>query len=313
MFGTSTPPEASLPRAGLRPGLPSRRPSVHTCQAYPARSELLSFFDEGDEPRGEARRAPRPRQPAAPRSGAAEHQTLMVRRAVAIGGGVFLLVLLVLVINSCQDNARKNALKDYNDDVARLVQASDEQVGVPLFRLLGRRPDSPLDRQTQINQLRITADEQVSDAEDLDVPDDADDSRGPLLDVLRFRRDGVANIARRVPTALGRQVSGVAVTAIAVQMQQFLASHVIYSQRVYPEIATALRDADVGGLPRRSRFLPSLEWLAHDTVADRLGSTGGTGPGGTPAAGLHGFGLTSTSAGATALQPGTTNRIAASA
>ena len=266
----------------------------------------MSFFDEGEEPR-----RPRPRQPAAAGPGPADQQTLMVRRGIAIGGLVVLFILLVLVVNSCRNNARERALKDYNLNVASLVQESD-QLSRSLFQQLTSSRGEVLDRQTQLNQLRVTADEHVNRAKDLDVPDEMKTAQRHLQEVLEFRRDGIGRIAQRLPTALGRQGAGAAVVQIAAQMQQFLASDVIYSQRVIPGIAKGLRDGDVAGQPQPSRFLPDIDWLLPDTVSDRLGSgTGATGTNGEPAPGLHGFGLLSTSVGTTTLQPGAPTRVPA--
>src|SRR5258708_7019445 len=75
-----------------------------------ARSVVLSFFDEGDEPRTRVfeepeqprPRAPRPRRTGAgPPGGPVDDQTLLVRRAVAGVIGLVLLIVIVLGIRSC--------------------------------------------------------------------------------------------------------------------------------------------------------------------------------------------------------------------
>src|SRR5205085_1533892 len=105
-----------------------------------------------------------------------------------------------------------------------------------------------------------------------------------------------------------------AVEQIAAQMQAFLASDVIYDARVIPFIREALDEKSITGQEiGDTQFLPNLEWLQPDTVAGKLGSSGGGGgASGTPAPGLHGHGLVSVSAGDVTLQPGTSNRITAS-
>ena len=122
-------------------------------------------------------------------------------------------------------------------------------------------------------------------------------------------------IGDKLPAALveGRdnaQSAETALSQIAGQMEQFLASDVVYSQRTAPFISEALAGADVQGQRVRvSRFLPSLGWLDKDTIADRLGSqraNGGRGARTTAAPGLHGHSLDSVAVGTTTLQPGTT-------
>jgi hypothetical protein len=134
-----------------------------------------------------------------------------------------------------------------------------------------------------------------------------------------MRSSAIGKIAGEVRTALaeGDEAEG-AVTQIAAQMQQFLASDVVYDTRVIPFIQESLDEREIGGQDVvDSKFLPSLDWLEPATVAERLGATGGGGDGGAAddenvAPGLHGHGLTSVAVGDTTLQPGeTANRIPA--
>ena len=98
-------------------------------------------------------------------------------------------------------------------------------------------------------------------------------------------------------------------------MQQFLASDVIYSQRVQPYIRDALDAAGITGQQiSGSRSLPNLGWLDVDAIAAVLGSkraAGGKGASRTPAPGLHGHGLLSVAVGNTTLTD-QTNRLTAS-
>ena len=170
-----------------------------------------------------------------------------------------------------------------------------------------------------MNELKVEADRQLDRGEGLDAPDAMKEAQDNLLLVLRLRRDGVANIARRLPTAQGQQGAQAAIGQITGQMQAFLASDVVYSQEVAPRIKKALDDNEVGGQTiARSRFLPNpLEWLDQAKVAEKLsGAAGADTPGrpaGTPSPGTHGHGLASVQAGETTLEPGTANRITASA
>ncbi len=75
-----------------------------------------------------------------------------------------------------------------------------------------------------------------------------------------------------------------AINHIAGQMQAFLASDVLYSQRVIPYIKETLDNNDIGGQEiATSNFLPNLGWLSPDAVASRLNSRlGGRTANGTP-------------------------------
>ena len=153
----------------------------------------MSFFDEDDEPRTRVR----PRRPATAAAGSRpatpDHQQVLMRRAV-LGGGILLaLILLVFIVRGCQNSAKENALRDYNQDVGALARASDQEVSEPLFNLL-RNPTQGDDLSSQINGFRGQADAAVrAGAADLHarrddrraalVPDhDGDAPRRPAVD-----------------------------------------------------------------------------------------------------------------------------------
>jgi hypothetical protein len=284
---------------------------------------LLSFFDEGDEPTQVRSRPARPRRPAtAARGGGAgappDRQTARVRQAVGLGALVVLAFLIVLGFKGCLDSRKDNALKDYNRNVTAVINDSDQSVGKPFFQRMsdGARNSSQL--QVQINQLRLAAEDDVKRAKAFDVPGDMGPAQRNLELVLNLRSEGLTKVADQIPAALGRgQTSEDAVNKIAGEMQAFLASDVVYAQRVAPLIKDALDKNDVKGQQiAGSRFMTDISWLSPATVASRLGRSAGTsgssGSSGQVAPGLHGHGLDGTSVGATALQPeapGVVNRV----
>jgi hypothetical protein len=275
----------------------------------------VSFFDEDDEPRS----SPRPRRSAAIGGGAPDSNTLLARRAIAIGAFVLLLFILFFGVRACANSRKENALKDYNREVSSIVKESDQQVGAPFFQLLGQASsDSPQDLQTNISGYRVQAEAQLKQANSLSVPDEMKGAQQSLLIALQFRRDGLAAIAEKIRTALGDSgdAANTAITQIAGQMQTFLASDVLYQARVVPLIKHALDDAKIGGQKiASSRFLPGIEWLSEKTVAAELDQqlTGGTRKTGEIAPGLHGTGIESVTVGNTKLQPDAPNRLPASA
>lgn len=275
----------------------------------------MSFFDEDDEPR----RTPRSRRRASSGNASTDQQTLLIRRAVAIGGAVVILILLVVAVNGCLDSRKKNALKDYNREVASIASESERQTGAEFFNLLRKRGnESPQDLQTAISGFRTQAETQLKQAEDLSVPGEMEPAQRSLLIALQFRRDGLGFIAERIRTALGDQAETAdeAINLIAGQMQAFLASDVVYSARVGPLIRGALDKAEVGGQQvAGSKFLPGVQWIDPQFVGDALGQqvSGGSNPSRRPVQpGLHGTSLESVAVGDTRLQPSPApNRIPA--
>jgi hypothetical protein len=295
----------------------------------------VSFFDD-DEPPTRAARTPRPSRgssssrsasgsgssrPAARRSssggrGPDDSQQLLIRRIVAVGVVALVLIIIIFGFKSCRDSAHKNALRDYNTNVATIVKDSDDQVGKPLFDLLQSKTDqSPVSQETQINQYRVVAEDQAKSARNLDVPGDMAAAQRTLLTTLDFRAEALGAIADKIRTALGSEnaASRQATSEIAGQMQKLLASDVIYSQRTAPLIKEKL-DADgiTGQTIAASKFLPNLGWLEPDTVAARIGGTGSAGTKTPTTPGPHGHGLTSVAIAGTTLSPQpAVNRVAA--
>jgi len=272
----------------------------------------LSFFDDEDEPPRPSPRAargaapPRPRRPqyAAGGGHALDRHAMMVRRRVAAGIGVVLLIVIVLVVNGCLKSRKEQALKDYNTSVSRLVQESDRQVARPLFTALAGAPGkTPLDVTVPIGQLRRVAEEQASRAKGLNVPGDMSGAQRDFVLAMDLRAEGVGKIATLVRTALGGQGKQ-ASTSIAGDMEIFLASDVIYSQRVAPLIKQTLASSGISEPTASSRFLPNLGWLDASTVLARLtGQSSGAGANGQVAPGTHGHSVTGVSVGANTLQP----------
>ena len=280
----------------------------------------MSFFDEGDEPRTRVSRPSRPSRPGGSRTGGGDDDAIRNRRIVAAVIGVLLLLLLVIVVRGCLESAADNALKDYNEDVASVVQRSDREVGQPFFDLIAQGGQSPVELESQINQLRVVADQQLDTAEGFDVPDELQAAQRNLLLTLDLRRSALARIASEVRTALADDAGGEgedATNQIAAQMQAFLASDVIYDARVRPFIGEVLEEREIGGQEiGDTQFVPNLTWLDPETIADRLGAAGGGAggggaAGGDPAPGLHGHGLESVAVGDLTLTPDGTNRIPA--
>jgi hypothetical protein len=234
----------------------------------------------------------------------------MLRRALAVGGGILVLVLLIFLVKGCRDSAREQAFKDYHRDVNALINESNQNTR-SLFDLLAKPgTQSPVQLGTNVNTYRNEAAQQLDRAESLDHPDELNAAQRYLVETLEFRRDGLGSVAGELPNALGDTNTDEAAARIAAAMQDFLASDVIYNQRVVPNLR---EPTDKEGLLdqvtiAQSRVLTDLGWLSPTTVSDRMSRIrSGTGSAGTIAPGLHGTGLGPVTAkpGGQTLTPGT--------
>lgn len=236
----------------------------------------------------------------------------MVRRAVAAAGAVVVLILLVLGVRGCLDSRKDDAFRDYAADIRALIRGSNA-LSARLFEILARpRNADALDIQNEINAQSTDAEQLVERAKDTDHPDELNRAQQWVVITLELRRDALNQIALRMRDALGDRGRRRAIQSIAGQMQAFLASDVIYSQRAIPELRGEFADRDISEQFPPSRFLPDLGWLDPDTVESRLSRVGSPERAATP--GIHGTGLQ----GVTAKPPGAAltedgvNRIPAS-
>ena len=272
----------------------------------------MSFFDDDEETaQRPASRTPRPPQRPSPRrpqhaagSLPLDQHTLMVRRRVAAGVGVVLLILIVLLINGCLKGQKTQALKDYNREVSTVAQEFDEKVSKPLFEALTNAGSKPaLDVETQVAHVREQAQDLATKVKGLTAPGETSSAQRDLLLAFDFRSEAVAKIAGLVPTALGGQGKQ-AIAQISGALEIFLASDVIYSQRVAPLIQQALSDGGVNGLTTApSRSLPNVGWLEPTTAEGRITGKGTSTEQSQSVTGNHGSALKGVSVGAASLEP----------
>jgi hypothetical protein len=283
----------------------------------------LSFFDDEDEEppttvrpaRTQQQPRPQPRRPqrggggtGAGGGGASsiDHHAMMVRRRIAAGVGVVLLIAIVLLVNGCLKRGKQQALESYNQNVNQIAAQSESQVAKPLFTTLSSASSKQaLDVETQVDQLRRQSEEIAEHAKGLSVPSEMASAQRNLLLALNLRVEGLTKIAGLVREALGGKAQQ-ASTYIAGAMETFLASDILYSQRVVPLIQQTLASGGASGQTTApSRFLPNLGWLTPSTVQAKL--TGqATASSGAVAPGTHGSALKGVGVGTNTLEPSPT-------
>jgi hypothetical protein len=235
---------------------------------------------------------------------------------VAIVGVLIAIILIALLVHSCQVSARNNSLRSYANDVNSVIQQSN-QTGTQLFGVLssGGGQSNATNLQNQINQTRVNAQSQYGRAQHFDVPDQVKSAQQNLLLTLRMRLDGITNIASQIQPALGTSTSKDAINSIAAQTARFYASDVVYKGYTTTKVASALHSAGIAVGPPNGvtiaagQFVPDVQWLNPSFIASKLNVP--LASGGKIAPGLHGDSLDSVSVAGTTLQTGSTNTIPA--
>lgn len=252
---------------------------------------------------GPGRRARPPRRP--------ERQQILLRRGLALGAGLLVLILLVLGVRGCLNARKHRALSDYARNVTQIVDETDQTSKSFFEKLEDPGELSVTEFVAEVNADRSAMDNYVARVDGLDTPGDMGGAQRNLELVYELRGAAMGEIADQMSTALGDVGSEKAMASIAKQMQVLAASDVVYAQVARPEIDGVLAGNGIEGddVPK-SVFVPDpTTWLEESSIEAALGSISGATAGSTP--GVHGLGLLGTSVNGTDLTPEGTTSVTA--
>jgi hypothetical protein len=216
-----------------------------------------------------------------------ERQQILLRRGLALGGGLLLLILIVLGVKGCLDARAHSALSDYSRKVTEIVEGTEATSKRFFAKLEDPGGASVTDFVNEVNGDRSAMDSYRSRVEDLGAPGDMSRPQRNLELVYELRANAMDQIAEEMPTALGDAGAEKAMAGIAKQMQNLLASDIVYEQVVRPEVDGVLANNGISGddLPKSS-VLPDEKWREESTISESLGAISGNSGSATP--GPHG-------------------------
>jgi hypothetical protein len=223
-------------------------------------------------------------------------RVFMARRLGAVVAGILILVLLVLGIRGCLNARKERAFENYARDLSTLVQQS-QQISEGFFaRFSDPQNSSELRFETDIRADRSAADGVVSRAESLDPPGELNGAQDDVVEAFQLRADGLGKIADQVGPALGDEDFTEAIEQMTIDMQDFLASDVLYA-RGREEINAVLQQEGIDEDVPASFFYPrvpgteqpDLEWLDETAIQENLAAIAGN----TAEPGLHDLAITS--------------------
>ena len=224
-----------------------------------------------------------------------------MRRGLALGAGLLVLILIVLGVRGCLNARKHRALSDYARNVTQIVDETEKTSKSFFGKLADPGGLSVTEFVAEVNADRSAMDSYVSRVDGLDTPGDMGNAQKALELVYELRGSAMTEIADRMSTALGDVGAEKATEAIAKQMGVLAASDVLYAEVARPEINGVLADNGIDGddVPK-SVFLPDgTKWLDESAVSAALGSVSGASTETT--GGVHGLGLISTSVNGTEL------------
>jgi hypothetical protein len=220
----------------------------------------------------------------------------MLRRLLALGAALVVLILVVLGVKGCLDARARGALSDYARNVEQIVNETSQTSKAFFGKLEEPGNLSVTEFSGQVNADRSAMDTLLGRVEALGAPGEMGGAQKSLEIVYQLRDAAMDTIATKMKTALGEAGSAKATAAITRQMQKLLASDVTYESITRPEInstltSNGLEDDEVP----KSTFVPDgTKWLDEAEVSKALGQVSGSATGGTPSPGTHGLGLVAT-------------------
>jgi hypothetical protein len=226
----------------------------------------FDFFDdsptveESDRESAPPKRGPR--LPTGPPSGP---QPNLLRLGIAIAGAILLAVVLVLWVNSCRADQKKNAYKDYMTGVSARASES-ESVGRELNKLITTPGIKLADLRDQLDGLHQQSVQILANARKLDPPGPLRDEQDRLLEALEFRVSGLEGLSQAFGQVQSTKDSQEAGSKLAIPAQRLVASDVVYADEFESGARSVMDKEGITGVPvPESKFVQNGE-LASPTA-----------------------------------------------
>jgi hypothetical protein len=271
----------------------------------------FDFFDDSPTVEGSSRESapPRrgPRLPTGPPSGS---QPNLFRLGIAIAGAILLAVVLVLWVNSCRADQKKDAYKDYMTAVAARSGES-ETVGKRLNQLITTPGIKLSDLRDELDGLRQQSAQILANARKLDPPGPLRDEQDRLVEALEFRVSGLDGLSQAFAQVQSTKDSQEAGTKLSIQAQRLVASDVVYADLFEFGSKSVMDKEGIKGVPvPESTFVQNGELgspTAWKLIVERLTRSPSAG-------GVHGNQIVSVivQPGAQQLSPSEDNTVKAS-
>jgi hypothetical protein len=185
----------------------------------------------------------------------------MLRRLLALGVALVVLILVVLGVKGCLDSRARGALSSYAGDVEQIVNETSQTSKAFFGKLEDPGNLSVPEFTGAVDADRSAMDTLLGRVEALSAPGEMSSAQKSLEIVYELRDAAMGTIAAKMNTALGEAGAQQATAAIARQMQKLLASDVTYESITRPEIDGKLADNGIEDhdVPK-STFVPDGTW-----------------------------------------------------
>jgi hypothetical protein len=238
-------------------------------------------------------RGPRvPRGPIRPRTGF----TPLLRLLGLIAFAILIVVLLLLWVQSCQEDQKRDAYSDYLTGIAAVGRES-ERVGRELSDVLTTQGIKPAEVQKQLASLTQRQQIGLNDARRLDPPGPLRTSHEDAIEALSFRIDGLAGLAEAFRRTQGSKDAAAAGALLASQAERLVASDVVWDDLFKEPAVTVLRTEEISGVEvPDSNFVQTPDLASTRSMVpiwERINGSAASGSTGGTATGLHGTNIES--------------------
>jgi CARDB protein len=215
----------------------------------------FDFFEESDT-RETAEERPRrrgPRPPVRPPTGL----TPLLRLIGLISFAILIVLLLVLWVNGCRENKRKDAYRNYVEKVSNYASES-QKLGRQFNTLITSRGTKESEVESELSGLAQRQDQITSAARGLDPPGRLRDEDGHMLEAFELRGNGLKGMTDAFRSTATSKNADQAGADLAVQMQRFVASDVIWEDFFKEPTKDELKTLSITGVNvPDSVFLPN--------------------------------------------------------
>jgi hypothetical protein len=256
----------------------------------------FDFFDEEEapaweEPEGTDWSPPtesdRGRRGRGSRMGPPRNFTPLLRLIGLIALGILVVVLLVVWIEGCTADAKRDRNSTYLADIGAIGNAS-AKLGQQLSTLLTTPGLNQEDLDAKLGGFVQTAETQVQRAEDLNPPGPMEVPSAGAIEALRYRANGLRGLQVAFRETVDEADASVAGEALLTQTQRFLASDIIWTDSFQAPAEGVLADEGIEGLDvPSSEFITADDLVSQSSLAAIWQRIQGASTGGTPT-GLHG-------------------------
>lgn len=227
----------------------------------------FDFFDEGET--REATEAERPRRrggrpPVRPPTGL----TPLLRLIGLISFAILVVVLLVFWVNSCREDRRKDAYRDYVEKITTLANDS-QALGRNLNGVLTSRGQRPAQIEQRLEGLAQQQEQQADQARALDPPGPLRAQNRHAIEAFDFRLSGLRGMAQAFRQTATSGNANTAGALLAEQAKRFIASDVVWDDSFKDPAADELERQNVSGVE-----VPDSNFLPNSDIATRRSMTG---------------------------------------